>query len=131
MGRAGAARGQISELLRALPKAMRRELMPFPPKVAEIVRDLQPTGDSLQQDLARFIHRRYGIEIPATAWPADAIPAHLRPRVEVIDHDQKSLGTSRDLNQLRQRLEKVAGRFGRSPKIRLGRAPRNSGNDSI
>ncbi len=104
----GLRESQISELLRALPKALRRELMPFPPKVVEIARDLQPTGASLQQDLARFIHRQYGVEIPASAWPADAIPAHLRPRVEVLDHNQKSLGTSRDLNQLRQRLEKVA-----------------------
>lgn len=102
----GLREGQISELLRALPKGLRRELMPFPPKVAEIARDLRPTGDSLQQDLARFIKQHYGVEIPANAWPADAIPAHLRPRVEVISHDQKSLGTSRDLNQLRQRLEK-------------------------
>ena len=103
----GLREGQISELLRALPKALRRELMPFPPKVTEIARDLRPTGDSLQQDLARFIHQRYGVEIPTNTWPADAIPAHFRPRVEVIGHDQKSLGTSRDLNQLRQRLEKA------------------------
>lgn len=101
----GLREGQIGELLRALPKAIRRELMPFPPKVIEIARDLQPTGDSLQQDLARFIQQRYGVEIPANAWSADAIPAHLRPRVEVISHDQKSLGASRDLNELRQRLE--------------------------
>ncbi len=103
----GLREGQISELLRALPKAIRRELMPFPPKVAEIARDLRPTGDSLQQDLAVFIRKNYGVEIPPNAWPADAIPAHLRPRIEVVSHDQKSLGTSRDLNQLRQKLEKT------------------------
>ena len=102
----GLREGQINELLRALPKALRRELMPFPPKVAEIARDLQPTGDSLQADLARFIRQRYGVEIPPSAWPVDAVPAHLRPRVEVIGNDQKTLGVSRDLNQLRQRLEK-------------------------
>ncbi|MBP9902156.1 MAG: DUF3418 domain-containing protein [Verrucomicrobia bacterium] len=102
----GLREAQIGELLRALPKALRRELMPFPPKIAEIARGLRPTGDSLQQDLARFIQQHYGVEIPANAWPADALPAHLRPRVEVLSHDQKSLGTSRDLNQLRQRLEK-------------------------
>ena len=102
----GLREGQIGELLRALPKALRRELMPFPPKIAEIVRDLQPTGDSLQEDLARFIRQRYGLEIPPQAWAADAIPAHLRPRVEVVGPDQKSLGASRDLNELRHKLEK-------------------------
>jgi len=34
------------ELLRALPKSIRRGLMPFPPKWTEIVREFQPTGTS-------------------------------------------------------------------------------------
>ncbi len=103
----GLREGLVNELLRALPKSLRRELMPFPPKVAEIVSELQPAGDSLQQDLAAFIRRRYGVEIPANTWAADAIPAHLRPRVEVVGPDQKSLGASRDLAALRQKLEQM------------------------
>ena len=106
----GLREGLITELLRALPKSIRRELMPFPPKVEEIVRTFQPSGDSLPQDLAVFIHRRYGVTIPANAWAGDAVPAHLRPRIEVIGHDQKSLGASRDLGQLRQKLEQTKSR---------------------
>ncbi len=101
----GLREGLINELLRALPKSIRRELMPFPPKVAEILRDFQPVGDSLPQDLADFIRRQYGIPIPAGTWGTEAVPAHLRPRIEVIGNDQKSLGSSRDLGQLRQKLE--------------------------
>jgi ATP-dependent helicase HrpA len=103
----GLREGLVNELLRALPKSLRRELQPFPPKVAEIVNELQPAGESLQQDLAAFIRRRYGVEIPPGAWPADAIPAHLRPRIEVRGNDQKIIGSSRDLTALRQTLEKV------------------------
>lgn len=103
----GLREGMISELLRALPKSIRRELMPFPPKVAEIMRDFRPTGDSLKQDLARFIRQHYGVDIPPDSWPADALPAHLRPRIEIVDHDHKSMGSSRDLNHLRQQLEKA------------------------
>ena len=103
----GLREGLVTELLRALPKSIRRDLMPFPPKVAEIVSELQATGESLQADLAAFIRKRYGVEIPPDAWPGNAIPEHLRPRIEVIGNDQKSLGTSRDLGTLRQRLEQV------------------------
>jgi ATP-dependent helicase HrpA len=103
----GLREGLVNELLRALPKSIRRELQPFPPKVSEIVRELQATGESLQADLATFIRQRYGVEIPLSAWPADAIPAHLRPRIEVIGNDQKTIGTSRDLAALRQKLEQV------------------------
>ena len=103
----GLREGLVNELLRALPKSIRRELQPFPPKVVEIVNELQATGESLQADLALFIRQRYGVEIPLNAWPTDAIPAHLRPRIEVVGNDQKTIGTSRDLATLRQKLEQV------------------------
>jgi ATP-dependent helicase HrpA len=97
----------VSELLRALPKSIRRELQPFPPKVAEIVAELQPAGESLQMDLAAFIRKRYGVEIPLDAWPIDAVPAHLRPRIEVVGNDQKAIGAGRDLAALRHKMEQV------------------------
>jgi ATP-dependent helicase HrpA len=101
----GLREGLIAEMLRALPKAIRRELMPFAPKVLEIVRELQPSGASLKQDVAKFIKQRYGVEIPASAWPTDAVPYHLRPRIEVMGHDQKTIHAGRDLWQLRKAIE--------------------------
>jgi len=103
----GLREGLINELLRALPKSLRRELMPFPPKVEEILRDFQPSGDSLPQDLAIFIRQRYGVAIPPNTWASDAVPAHLRPRIEIFGNNHKSLGSSRDLGQLRQKLEET------------------------
>ena len=95
----------INELLRALPKSIRRELMPFPPKVTEIVQEFQPTGTSFLQDLAAYLQRRYGVAVKATDWPANALPTHLRPRIEIVDHEKKSLGVGRDLAQLQHRLK--------------------------
>ena len=96
----------ISELLRALPKSIRRELMPFPPKVAEIVREFQPTGTSFLQDLAALSASHVTAwPVKAADWPANALPAHLRPRIEIVDHQTKSLGSGRDLAQLQQQSE--------------------------
>ncbi|HWH69363.1 MAG TPA: DUF3418 domain-containing protein, partial [Candidatus Sulfotelmatobacter sp.] len=100
----GLREAQVSEMLRSLPKTIRRQLMPFPPKVAEIVRDLRPSGESLQLDLGKFIQQRYGVEVPPSAWPADALPPHLRPRIEVLGHDQKTISTGRDLAQLQRQF---------------------------
>ena len=97
----------INGLLRALPKSIRRELMPFRPKVAEIVREFRPTGTSFLQGFADFLHRRYGVAVKAADWPANALPAHLRPRIEIVDAERKSLGTGRDLAQLQQRLKQT------------------------
>jgi ATP-dependent helicase HrpA len=95
---------KIGELLRALPKSVRRELQPLPPKIEEIVRDFEPAGASFVEDLGRFIHRRFGVEIPVSAWPAEALPRHLKTRVEIVDHDEQPLGAGRDLDQLRRQL---------------------------
>lgn len=103
----GLREAQIGELLRALPKGLRRQLMPFPPKVSEIARDLRPAGHSLRHDLSRFIQQRYGVEVPVTAWPAEALPQHLRPRIEIVGHDQQPILAGRDLHQLRRHLESV------------------------
>ncbi len=98
---------KIGELLRSLSKSIRRELQPLPPKVEEIVREFEPTGKLFVEDLGRFMHRRYGVEIPVTAWPADAMPRHLRARIEIVGHDEKTLGAGRDLDQLRRQLEQT------------------------
>ncbi len=98
---------QAEEMLRSLPKAIRRELMPMQEKVAEIIRDFRPTGESLRNDLGRFIHQRYGVAVPASAWSEAAIPAHLRPRVEVVARDGRKLASGRNFDELRTQLEDV------------------------
>jgi ATP-dependent helicase HrpA len=103
----GLREDMISELLRALPKSIRRELMPFPPKVTEIVREFQPAGTSFLQGFAAYLHRRYGVKVNAADWPANALPAHLRPRIEIVDNERKSLVVGRDLAQLQQRLKQT------------------------
>ena len=99
---------RIEELLRALPKALRRDLMPFPPKVVEIVRDFQPTGGLLKTELARFLTQRYGVMVTPDAWSTETGAAHLRPRIELVAADRKVLASGRDLAVLRQQLPKEA-----------------------
>jgi ATP-dependent helicase HrpA len=108
---------KLNELLRALPKSLRRELMPFPPKVVEIAREFQPSGTSLLQDLARFLTQRYGVKVSATDWPADALPPHLRARVEVVGGNQKAMAAGRDLNALRPQLEQVKAAPANEPHV--------------
>ena len=100
----GLRASQAAELLRALPKSIRRDLMPLPPKAEEIARDFRPSGPSLLQDLALFLRRQYGIAVAAESWPPEALPQHLRPRIEVVDAKLRPLATGRDLDQLRVQL---------------------------
>jgi ATP-dependent helicase HrpA len=97
---------QIGELLRALPKSIRRELMPLPSKIEEIARELQPGSQTLRHDLARFISRKYGIQVTVANWLEESLPQHLRPRIEVTNQFNKAFAAGRDLEELRTRLEK-------------------------
>lgn len=97
----------VAELLGTLPKAHRRQLQPFGPKVEEIVRDLRPEGPTLRHDLSRFVKERYGVMVPVGDWRPEALPGHLRPRVEVLGRDRKPLVAGRDLSQVQAALAQV------------------------
>ena len=62
-------RGRLAlEMLRSLPKSFRRELMPLPAKVAVIVEEFTPSGNSFVSALGEFIQRRFGLRVPIEAW---------------------------------------------------------------
>ena len=97
---------QIGTLLRALPKAVRRTLLPLEPKTREVAETFQPGPGEFLPALAEFLTRRYGVEVRAADWPPDSLPAYLQPRVEVVDRDDKPLATGRDLRAVQAVLEK-------------------------
>lgn len=98
---------QIRNLLKALPKSLRVPLMPLEPKVAEIARELNPENQSLLEALSDFLHRRYGAKVAPDAWPPDALPSYLRPRVAVTGNKNQPLASSRDLAALQARLREA------------------------
>ncbi len=98
---------QIECLLQSLPKTLRRTLMPIPPKVKELARHIQPSQGSLVAAVSHSLEQLYGIKIPANTWPADAIPAHLRPRIEMVGKENKVLGVARNLENLKEQLKKA------------------------
>ena len=97
----------VSTLLRALPKSIRRTLLPLDPKVIEVVRSFQPGRGPLLDALAAFLANRYSVEVTAADWPASSLPAYLQPRIEVLDRDNKLVASGRDLRAIRATLEKT------------------------
>jgi len=91
---------QMGVLLRALPKSLRRPLMPLDPKARELAEDFQPGSEDFMETLAALITRKYGVQVAATDWPSESLPPHLRPRVEIIDRQNKTVGLGRDLDSI-------------------------------
>lgn len=98
---------QIRTLLKALPKSLRVPLMPLEPKVEEIVRELRPENGSLLEALSAFVNSQYKVVVTPQSWPPDALPTHLKARVQVIGPGNKVLATTRDLNSVRSQLRET------------------------
>ncbi len=91
-------------LIKALPKALRRNFVPVPDVVDKLLPNLQRKDGSLQQSLARQLLRLTGVQLPADCWDAVVLPEHLRMNIRVVDEAGKVLGTGRDLQTLREQL---------------------------
>jgi len=88
---------KVTVLIRGLPKEYRRRLVPVAKTVETILADMPAANDEpLVTVLGRIILRRFGLRIPASAWPTDRLPDHLRTRIAVTGPRGQLLATDRD-----------------------------------
>ncbi len=79
----GLYREKITALVKGLPKIFRRRLVPVSNTVDIIVDEMPKTESALITALGDFIYNRFGVDIPASAWPDDRLPDHLKMRVSI------------------------------------------------
>ncbi|MBW2284842.1 MAG: ATP-dependent RNA helicase HrpA, partial [Deltaproteobacteria bacterium] len=105
----GLLKEKITALIKGLPKSYRKQLVPVSRTADIICSDMEETDEPLVTALARFIYHRFGVDIPASQWPAGDISNHLRMRVSVTDHAGKELGSGRDFHRLKQAVAEKNG----------------------
>jgi len=98
----------ILTLLRALPKQKRTLFMPLEAAAQKIVREFKPKRGDFLEALAEHLQFIFRADIKVSEWPADCIPPHLRPRLEVIAKDNKAVLSSRDLKEVQTQIKKDA-----------------------
>jgi len=98
----GLLQEKIAAMLKSLPKAYRRQLVPVADTADIIAREMPRAGEDLASALGDFIHHRFNVDIPATAWQTEVIPAHLKMRFVVAGPDGRAVATGRDAAVLRQ-----------------------------
>jgi ATP-dependent helicase HrpA len=96
-----------TELIRALPKQLRTQLVPAPDTAARALSWLSanpgPDGEPLWLALGRAVRVLTGVLVPNQAWQPDAIPDHLRVRFRVLV-PQRDPVVGRDLDALSAEL---------------------------
>ncbi len=93
---------RITELLRGLPKALRKALVPIPDTAARLAAHLRPSDRPLIQALGEAIRELTGVAVPEGAWDPAAIPEHLRIKVRLVDDGGREIATDADPAQLKR-----------------------------
>ena len=107
----GAREALVLELMKTLPKPVRRALTPLPQFARAVFERLtEPGGRLLPEALASELSDMAGVAISAGDFRPDAIPRHLRLRIVVTDEEGDVLAEGRDLAALRETLGQQAQR---------------------
>jgi ATP-dependent helicase HrpA len=95
----------VTELIRSLPKNIRRELVPAPNVAREILAHLN--GDvpaaEIREMVSRELLRLRGVQVPPDAFDLDKLPPHLRITFRVLD-GTKVVASGKDLAVLQRQL---------------------------
>ena len=106
----------ITALIRTLPKALRRSVVPAADWAARIAAELpgdlgsgSAANGSTQTEpftgiLARTIKRLTGTPVDAGDFDVERVPSHLRVTFRVVDERSKVVATGKDVAQLQSRL---------------------------
>jgi len=112
---------KVIAMIRALPKSLRRRLVPAPDVAQRCLSQLDvPRGD-FRAALAKALTREAGEPVDSSAWSGASLPAHLTFNVRVMDADGGVLGESRDLSALQRQ-------FGSSGPVGLPETGRRHAN---
>ncbi|WP_405165707.1 ATP-dependent RNA helicase HrpA [Nocardia sp. NBC_01499] len=102
-------------LIKTLPKALRRSVVPAPDFAAAALAALTPRAEPLRIGLARELSRLGSITIDPTDLDTAALPDHLRMTFAAVDTDGRVLARGKSLPALKSQLaEQVAASVARA-----------------
>ena len=97
----------VTALMRGLPKAIRKQLVPAPDHARAVLPALAAAhsrGEALLPAMSRELGARAGLRIPLDAWDVAKLPPHLRITFRVTDERGRRLGDGKDLDALKRSL---------------------------
>jgi len=93
----------VTAFIKALPKAVRRNLVPAPDRATEVAARVGPDDGPLRPVLAAELGRLAGAPVTPDVWDDLELPPHLRPRFRVVE-EGRTLAEGEDLVDLERRL---------------------------
>jgi len=100
----GLLREKVTQLIRELPKNLRKNFVPVPQVVTAAMERLEPGSAPLAAALSEALLRATAVEVPQDAWNATELPPFLHMNYKVVDEQGNEAAMGRDLAQLRAQL---------------------------
>ncbi|MFJ5138554.1 ATP-dependent RNA helicase HrpA [Streptomyces sp. NPDC088707] len=98
----------VTELIRSLPKPIRRHYVPAPNFASRFLDAVVPVQEPLAGALARELQRMVGVPVTADDFDWAKVPEHLKVTFRIVDERRRKLAEDKDLETLRLRLRPKA-----------------------
>ncbi|MFJ9666659.1 ATP-dependent RNA helicase HrpA [Streptomyces sp. NPDC101219] len=95
----------VTELIRSLPKPVRRHYVPAPNYAKAFLERAVPLQEPLTVTMARELKRMVGVPFDAEDFDWSRVPEHLRITFRIVDERRRTLAEDKDLQALRLRLK--------------------------
>ncbi|WP_240138447.1 ATP-dependent RNA helicase HrpA [Streptomyces sp. MUM 178J] len=115
----------VTELIRSLPKPVRRHYVPAPNYAKAFLDRAEPLQEPLTATLARELQRMVGVPVEAGDFDLSRVPDHLKISFRIIDERRRKLAEDKDLEALKLRLKPKARQA--LSKAAAGAATRSGG----
>ncbi len=99
---------KICQLLKSLPKQLRRNFVPVPNFADACLQAMAISDESLLEALQKQLLRMTGVKVTSADWDLTKLTPHMFMNFAVVDEQGNVLSTGRDLLQLQGRLKEQA-----------------------
>ncbi len=98
----------VTELIRSLPKPIRRHYVPAPNYAKAFLDNSVPLQEPLATTMARELKRMVGVPFEADDFDWSKVPDHLKVTFRIVDERRRGLAEDKDLQALKLRLRPKA-----------------------
>ncbi|MGV9759559.1 ATP-dependent RNA helicase HrpA [Streptomyces tricolor] len=98
----------VTELIRSLPKPIRRNYVPAPNYAKAFLEKAVPLQEPLTVTMARELKRMVGVPFEADDFDWAKVPEHLKITFRIVDERRRKLAEDKDLEALKLRLKPKA-----------------------
>ncbi|WP_049722285.1 ATP-dependent RNA helicase HrpA [Gilvimarinus polysaccharolyticus] len=97
----GLLRDKCIELVKSLPKTLRKHFVPVPDVVDKALASMAPDNQPLTEALSLQLKRQTLMEVKPTDWQSERLEDFYRFNIKVVDDRGKTIAASRNLTELK------------------------------